>query len=158
MEYQVKFWNDPETGDWNVQGDWPWDHFAPSEVACKCGKHNSPMTACTVNIKAMNALEALRERLGHPLVINSAYRCPVYNERVGGASNSMHKQGRAFDIGFNSLEVYGIGQLAKVLVHATQCGFAGFGIYEESKFMHMDTGPLRIWEQAGSFFDDEGTI
>ena len=35
-----------------------------------------------------------------PLKWGSAYRCPAYNDSIGGAKNSLHVQGRAVDFGF----------------------------------------------------------
>lgn len=46
----------------------------------------------------VEVLEPLRARLGHPVKINSGYRCPELNKAVGGVPNSFHLQGRAADI------------------------------------------------------------
>ena len=43
-------------------------------------------------------LNNLREKLGSPIYINSAYRTPAVNKQVGGAKRSLHMQGRAVDI------------------------------------------------------------
>lgn len=43
-------------------------------------------------------LNSVRQELGHPIVINSAYRTPAVNKQVGGAKRSLHMQGRAADI------------------------------------------------------------
>lgn len=43
-------------------------------------------------------LEPLRAHLGHPITINSGYRCPALNKAVGGVPNSFHLTGRAADI------------------------------------------------------------
>lgn len=43
-------------------------------------------------------LEPLRAHLGHPIHINSGYRCPALNKAVGGVQNSFHMKGRAADI------------------------------------------------------------
>ena len=43
-------------------------------------------------------LEPLRAHLGHPITINSGYRCPALNKAVGGVQNSFHLTGRAADI------------------------------------------------------------
>ena len=52
------------------------------------------------NIKALveNVLDPLREQLGKPIYVNSGYRCPRHNLKVGGAVNSQHLKGEAADI------------------------------------------------------------
>ena len=43
-------------------------------------------------------LDMLRDELGFPIYVNSAYRTPEVNGRVNGHPNSLHKRGRAADI------------------------------------------------------------
>ncbi len=50
----------------------------------------------------MDKLQALRDRLGKPLIVRSAYRSPEHNRAVGGAPGSKHMQGTAFDIAMSN--------------------------------------------------------
>ena len=43
-------------------------------------------------------LQPLRDACGHPLKVNSGYRCKKLNELVGGSCNSQHTKGQAADI------------------------------------------------------------
>jgi hypothetical protein len=55
-------------------------------------------------------LEVLRERAGCPIIINSGYRSPQLNRKVGGEPTSNHLTGCAADIRTNGMEqaiVYG---------------------------------------------------
>jgi hypothetical protein len=71
---------------------WRWPNFSPEEIACRgTGK-------LLVNEPALDKLQALRDRLGKPLIVNSAYRSPEHNRAVGGATRSKHMEGAAFDI------------------------------------------------------------
>ena len=45
-----------------------------------------------------DVLNYLRDKLGQPIVINSAFRTPAVNKAVGGSKRSLHMQGRAADI------------------------------------------------------------
>ena len=112
---------------------WRWPSFSPREIACKgTGK-------IIVNGDALDRLQALRDRLGKPLIITSAYRSPQHNKRVGGAKNSLHMQGIAFDVRMDNHDPHEFESAARAV------GFTGFGYYPKSGFMHIDTGPARSW-------------
>ena len=78
------------------------------EFECRDG---CPMPASArENIEALveNVLDAVRERFGKPIRVNSGYRCPKHNAEVGGVPNSQHMRGEAADIapaGFKSSKV-----------------------------------------------------
>jgi len=50
-----------------------------------------------LQVHAVERLQDLRDELG-PLVVNSGYRSPGYNQSVGGAELSRHQYGDAFDL------------------------------------------------------------
>ena len=87
----------------------------------------------------MDKLQALRDRLGKPLIIRSAYRSPEHNRAVGGAPASKHMQATAFDIAMSNHEPVAFAAAARAV------GFLGFGYYPRSGFMHIDLGPARSW-------------
>jgi zinc D-Ala-D-Ala carboxypeptidase len=112
---------------------WRWPSFSPSEIGCRgTGK-------LVVNEHAMDRLQALRDALGKPLIVNSAYRSPEHNRKVGGAKNSRHMQGDAFDISMSNHDPHRFEQAARA------AGFTGYGFYRASDFMHIDLGPVRDW-------------
>jgi hypothetical protein len=113
--------------------DWRWPSFSPREIACK------GTGELLVNDQALDKLQALRNALGKPLVLTSAYRSPAHNKRVGGAKNSRHMQGDAFDVRMDNHDPYAFETAAR------NVGFSGFGFYQKSGFMHIDTGPERSW-------------
>jgi hypothetical protein len=92
-----------------------------------------------VDEDAMDKLQALRAKLGRPVIITSAYRSKAHNAAVGGAQESMHLRGKAFDIRMDNHDP-GEFELA-----AREVGFTGFGYYPKQGFMHIDTGRSRTW-------------
>lgn len=113
--------------------DWRWPSFSPREIACKgTGK-------ILINEDALDKLQALRDRLGKPLVLTSAYRSPEHNRNVGGATRSKHMEGIAFDVRMENHNPQEFEAAARAV------GFTGFGYYPRSGFMHIDTGPARSW-------------
>jgi hypothetical protein len=95
--------------------------------------------AIKINTEAMDKLQALRDRLGKPLIIRSAYRSPEHNRAVGGAPASKHMQATAFDIAMANHDPVAFAEAARAV------GFLGFGTYPRSGFMHIDLGPARSW-------------
>lgn len=114
-------------------GWWRWPNFGAWEIASKREGE------LLVDTDAMDKLQALRDRLGKPIVVVSAYRSPAHNKAVGGAENSYHMRGMAFDIVMANHNPRDFEEAAKAV------GFKGFGYYPKRGFMHIDTGPTRSW-------------
>jgi uncharacterized protein YcbK (DUF882 family) len=79
-----------------------------------------------------------------PISIISGYRCPRTNAALrrittGVAKNSLHMKGRAIDIRIPGYRTVALRQLAINL----KAG--GVGYYPASNFIHLDTGPIKIW-------------
>lgn len=80
-----------------------------------------------------------KELGGRRLTVNCAYRSPEHNKKVGGATNSVHMSGKAFDISHS-----GMGTSVETFINtARSVGFRGFGYY--NTFNHIDTGNPRTW-------------
>ena len=61
--------------------------------------YNIPSHVAIENMKRICGwLEVLRDRYGAPIIINSGYRSPQLNKKVGGVSTSNHLTGCAVDI------------------------------------------------------------
>jgi len=112
---------------------WRWPSFSPREMASK--REGELM----VDEDAMDKLQALRAKLGRPVIITSAYRSRAHNKAVGGAAESLHMQGKAFDV---RMDNHDPGEFE---VAAREVGFTGFGYYPKQGFMHIDTGRPRFW-------------
>jgi hypothetical protein len=112
---------------------WRWKNFSPAEIACRSSG------SLRINEEALDKLQALRDRLGKPLIVRSAYRSPAHNRAVGGAPRSKHLDGTAFDIAMANHDPVVFEEAAR------EVGFLGFGFYPRSGFMHIDLGPARMW-------------
>ena len=115
------------------KGKWRWPNFTPREMACKGNKK------LMINEDAMDKLQALRDGIGKPMIVLSAYRTPDYNRKVKGAKHSMHMKARAFDISMANHKPAEFERMARSV------GFTGFGFYKKRNFMHIDTGRKREW-------------
>ena len=61
---------------------------------------NVPSPAVVGRLRALceNVLQPLRDYMGEPVIINSGYRSPELNKKVGGVRDSQHLIGEAADI------------------------------------------------------------
>jgi len=107
-------------------------HFKEYELKCRCGCEFPGMVD-----GFMEKLELMREDIGKPLTLSSAYRCPEHNDNVSGTGrDGPHTTGRAVDILCS-------GVLAsEVLEAATIAGMTGYGIKQNGphhkRFIHVD--------------------
>ena len=118
-----------------------WPNFSVRELACRCGGRfcggeywHAP--------GFLDRLQALRDRVGHPLQVTSGHRCALWNAAIGGAPTSRHKQ-IAVDLalaGHDRQVIY---------AHARDCGFTGFGLART--FIHLDDRRVpAVWTYPGS--------
>lgn len=94
--------------------------------------------------KFAKALDKVVEQHGK-LVINSWYRDPESNRRVGGASNSEHLHGHAADIKLAYANATKQREFEKAL-DRTWKGGVGRGVASGKGFTHLDLGPNRRWD------------
>lgn len=116
---------------------WRWPSFSPEELR----NRDDDDPKLIVDFEALDKLQALRDLLGHPIIINSAGRTTKWNRHVGGEPDSYHLRGRAFDVLMANQDPAAFEAAARAV------GFTGFGYYAKHKnpFMHIDTGPARWW-------------
>lgn len=102
-------------------------HFDSSEFKCHDGSYKKP------DAKLIKVLELMREIAGKPIKVNSGYRSPAYNKKVGGSPNSQHVLAKAADIVIAGMTPVEVAKLAE------ECGATGIGVYET--FTHVDVRP-----------------
>ena len=90
-------------------------------------------------------LENFAISIGRPITLNSAYRSPEYNTKIGGAKKSMHMQRKAADVQWGTSSVQ---SRVDMIQKAIDAGLTGIGCY--NNFMHVDIGAKRQWGPNGS--------
>ena len=102
------------------------EHFNLIEFQCPC--------CHTVKLHPLLLKRAawLRETLGLPLKVNSAYRCGGHNKTVGGAAESRHRHGRAIDVSMPRESQEEFRRMALF------CGFERVILYPERGFAHIE--------------------
>jgi uncharacterized protein YcbK (DUF882 family) len=99
-----------------------------------------------IDIKLLDLLSSICSQAGKDacLHIVSGYRSPKTNRMLRKRSrrvarNSFHMQGKAVDIRIPGLSTKKLRRIAFGLKQG------GVGYYPRSKFVHVDTGPIRAW-------------
>jgi len=82
-------------------------------------------------------LQNIRAHYQKPVIINSAYRTPSYNAKVGGAAQSQHCYGTAADITIKGVTPKALAAYVETLMPNT----GGIGIY--SAFTHVDVREVK---------------
>lgn len=109
------------------------ENFKVKEFACKDGSDTILIDVGFVQTH----LQDIRTHFGVPVTINSGYRTPTYNKKVGGAKNSYHVKGRAFDIVVK-------GHIPEeVARYAQKLGING--IIQYNSFVHIDSRESKYW-------------
>ena len=116
-------------------------HFKLSEMACKDGSDK-----VLYSTELMEKLEELRAYGDFTVSINSGYRTPAYNKKIGGASRSQHTLGTAADIVVKKNGA--VVSAKKVCCLCQSLGFKGIG-YISANAVHVDT------RASGSYRGDE---
>lgn len=112
------------------------EHFtARVDFECRRGLASVPPARLWGRmLPTVRIAERARRALGAPLVVNSAYREPAYNRRIGGAKHSLHMEFNALDLsprGVSPRELY------EFMVAQPEAGRMGVGLY--ATFVHIDT-------------------
>lgn len=121
-------------------------NFKSTEFDCK-GK--GCCTETIIDPVLVQHLQKIRDHFGKSVNVNSGYRCPIHNPKVGGSSSSHHMKGKAADIRITGVTPRKIAQ------YAEEIGIKRIGLYETDKdgyFVHIGSDSTkRFWYgQAGT--------
>lgn len=98
------------------------------------------------NIKMLSKyVQLIRNEIGVQLVINSGYRSPQHNAKVGGVKNSYHVQGKASDLSSSKITPKELYDAILKLIADGKIYNGGVGLY--NTFVHYDIGGKgRRWD------------
>ena len=124
---------------------WP-KNFKATELSCRCCGE-LPNLAEARNLAWV--LQSLRHLCNAPITINSGYRCPEHNKKVGGRFNSTHLRCVAADIVCSKVPPDMMANMIEELIRDGRIPNGGLGRY--NTFTHYDmrtTNPAR-WDERG---------
>ena len=103
------------------------------------------------NIKELSKnLQALRDYTGKPIHVNSGYRSPEHNKRIGGVNNSYHTKGMASDIVIRDYTPKKLVRIIQKLIKQGKMKQGGIGLY--NSFVHYDIrGTKARWDNSSLF-------
>jgi hypothetical protein len=111
-------------------------HFSFTEFASKDGAEPTPDVLENLR-KLTRNLEVIREHFGNvPITINSGWRSPAHNAKIGGVKNSQHVKGKAADFVIKGFTPNQIAAELENLIAAKKISQGGIGVYPN--FVHYD--------------------
>ena len=120
-------------------------NFSIKEFACKDGSVVLKNYQSNVKKLATN-LQVLRDHIGQRIHVNSGYRTPSYNKKVGGASQSQHLYAKAVDIRAQTKTPKKLHSIIEKLISGGKMAQGGLGLY--STFVHYDVrGYKARWQK-----------
>lgn len=121
-------------------------NFNLSEFRCKDGTDVPDELLLNVKKLAIE-LQKLRDLLGLPIKINSGYRTPSYNRKIGGAKNSFHVQAKAADIVVTDITPKQLHAKIEKWIEQGKLNFKGVGLYDT--FVHVDVRDRKArWDET----------
>lgn len=114
-------------------------NFTLAEFASKDGATTPPELFSSIQRLATN-LQVLRDVVGKPIHINSGYRSPAHNAKIGGKTASFHLKGLAADIVISGMTPQQVRDKIWELIGSGEMTRGGLKAY--NTFVHYD---IRGW-------------
>ena len=113
---------------------------AITQYAPPAGIEIAPGVDARIDTKLQGIISAIKAEFGKPLTIQSGFRDPVRNRKVGGAAKSAHLRNTAVDLSFDKTKADTI----RLIELASKYGAGGIGVYGLGN-VHIDTEERRAW-------------
>tara|TARA_R110000823_G_scaffold307046_1_gene429609 strand:- start:188 stop:583 length:396 start_codon:yes stop_codon:yes gene_type:complete len=123
--------------------------FTLKEFECNDGTKVPEKYIENVKELAKN-LQVLRDEIKQPIHINSSYRHPAYNKKIGGAKFSQHLTASASDITARDITPKKLSKTILKLIKQGKMYEGGIGLY--NGFVHYDIrGTKSRWDNSSLF-------
>lgn len=129
------------------------EELTNSSTAQRLGINNTPPIGMVANLQVLAwGLEKIRALLGHPMHIDSGYRCPALNKAVGSKVSSAHVTGFAADF---TCADYGTPlEIVKAIVDAD---IKFDQLIQEGTWVHVSFATAMRQEVLTAHFSQAGT-
>ena len=137
----------------NLSEHFTLDEALFSSTAARLSISNDPDTNQIFAMKiAATGMEQVRSLLNQPIHVDSWFRCPELNEKVGGAKDSAHMQGYAVDF------ICPAARAPAAIVQAIAISSIQFDqLIQEGTWVHISFDPLLRRRMLTAHFGPGGT-
>ena len=119
------------------------ENFTKEEFDCHDGSEMPDDVLENIKLLAIE-LQKIRDFIGCPIKVNSGYRSPEHNKKIGGKqevpgipnSGSQHLYGKAADIYVKELSIGYLHEIIEQLISENILNIKGLGKY--TNFLHLD--------------------
>lgn len=124
-------------------------NFTLEELANNAGDPTKPQYLVTSeSIMFVSILQTFRNIVAAPVIINSGYRQPEYNKKIGGDSRSAHTHGCAVDV----QPIKGLSTTSVIESWLTACAAYGVigavNIYPDHAYYHLEAFSDKWYEAS----------
>ena len=135
----------------NLTANFTLSELTKSETALRHGMDNTPGETEIANLKTLaeKVLQPIREHYQRGVKVNSGYRAPEVNQKVGGSRTSDHCKGQAADIEIPGVPNADLAQWITENLDFTQVilEFYTQGV-PDSGWVHVSYDPQNLKKQA----------
>lgn len=143
----------------NLTKNFTLSEMVKSETALRHDMDNTPSQEVISNLQALavNVLQPVRDHFARGVKVNSGYRSPDVNARVGGSRTSDHTRGMAADIEIPGVPNHELAEWIKANLPFTQVilEFYTQGI-PDSGWVHVSYDPTNLKKQALTAIKQDG--
>jgi hypothetical protein len=134
----------------NLTKNFTLSEMTKSETALRHGMDNTPDQTVISNMQelAVNVLQPVRDHFARGVKVNSGFRHPEVNARVGGSRTSDHTRGMAADIEIPGVPNHELAEWIKANLPYTQLilEFYTRGV-PDSGWVHVSYDPANLKKQ-----------
>ena len=121
-------------------------NFYLDEFECR-DKSDIPLDVFNNILELSEQMQKIRDLVGESITVNSGYRSPDYNKKIGGASKSQHLLGKACDFTVKGLTPYQVADQLEDLMQGGSIINGGLGEYDTFTHYDIRTKPAR-WDNT----------